>query len=167
MSSNPPNSGRPDLSGTAGSTSVNPGITDDASVSRSSAGYGASGRDTWSTAGDYEPAAGTGGAWDDGSSHGGAARGKGEFSAFLDDLMTLVRSRTGMDSGDLQREIESRVNLARDQMTAYAQQYGNQARDSMNRGLDASRDMVHERPLSAVAVAAVGGLIVGLLLGRK
>lgn len=165
MSSNPPNSGRPDLSSPAGSTSVNPSITDDASVSRSSAGYGATGQDTWSGSAGYD--VGGGDAWNEDASRGRAARAKGEFSAFLDDLMTLVRSRTGMDSGDLQREIEHRVDRAREQMTAYAQQYSNQARDSMNRGLDASREMVHERPLSAVAVAAVGGLIVGLLLGRR
>jgi ElaB/YqjD/DUF883 family membrane-anchored ribosome-binding protein len=41
------------------------------------------------------------------------------------------------------------------------------ARDQVNRGLDVSRDAVAERPLSYLAMAAVGGLIVGLLLSRR
>ena len=41
------------------------------------------------------------------------------------------------------------------------------ARDQMHRGIEVSRDAVVERPLSSVAIAAIGGLIVGLLLSRR
>jgi ElaB/YqjD/DUF883 family membrane-anchored ribosome-binding protein len=41
------------------------------------------------------------------------------------------------------------------------------ARDQMQRGIDYSRDTVSGRPLSSLMVAAVGGLIVGLLLSRR
>ncbi|RPH45454.1 MAG: DUF883 domain-containing protein [Burkholderiales bacterium] len=93
--------------------------------------------------------------------------GGSEFGAFLDDLSELAR---GTGHGDLRGELERRVSQARGRMTEALDQgveMSHRAREQMRRGIDYSRDTVTERPLSALTVAAVGGLIVGLLLSRR
>ncbi len=93
---------------------------------------------------------------------------RSEFGAFLDDLSELARG--GGHGSDLRGEIERRVAQARSRMSAALDQgreMSARARDQVNRGLDVSRDAVAERPLSYLAMAAVGGLIVGLLLSRR
>ena len=105
----------------------------------------------------------------------GAVRGgadethRSEFGAFLDDLSELARGGGGHGT-DLRGEIERRVSQARSRMTAALDQgveMSVRARHQMTRGLEVSRDAVAERPLSYLAMAAVGGLIVGLLLSRR
>ncbi|MFM1991171.1 MAG: hypothetical protein RJA99_4128 [Pseudomonadota bacterium] len=100
----------------------------------------------------------------------GPARGddshRSEFGAFLDDLSELARG----GHGDLRGEIERRVSHARTRMNAALDQGREmswRARERMARGLDHSRDAVVERPLSSIALAAAGGLLVGLLLSRR
>lgn len=103
-----------------------------------------------------------------------------EFSAFLDDLSQLVRSQssdtspgasTGSSTGpDLRSEIEKRVSQARDKMSGVlgsAQDAGAVVTDRMRRGLDQSSDMLAERPLQAITIAAAVGLLVGLLLADR
>ena len=95
-------------------------------------------------------------------------RSRSEFGAFLDDLSELARG--GGHGADLRGELERRVSQARTRMSAALDQgmeMSARARDQMNRGLEVSRDAVSERPLSYLAMAAVGGLIVGLLLSRR
>jgi ElaB/YqjD/DUF883 family membrane-anchored ribosome-binding protein len=100
------------------------------------------------------------------------ADGRSEFGDFLDDLSELARGAGG--HGDLRGEIERRVSQARGRMDDALEEgveMGHRARREMrrqmHRGLDYSRDTVTERPLSAMTAAAIGGLIVGLLLTRR
>ena len=93
---------------------------------------------------------------------------RSEFGAFLDDLSELARR--GGHSTELRGELERRVSQARERMGAAFDQgmeMSARARDRMNRGIEVSRDAVAERPLSSLAIAAVGGLILGLLLSRR
>jgi ElaB/YqjD/DUF883 family membrane-anchored ribosome-binding protein len=95
---------------------------------------------------------------------------RSEFGAFLDDLSDLARGAGGGAQAELRGEIERRVSQARDRMSQALDQgveMSHRARDQMQRGIDYSRDTVSGRPLSALMVAAVGGLIVGLLLSRR
>jgi ElaB/YqjD/DUF883 family membrane-anchored ribosome-binding protein len=95
---------------------------------------------------------------------------RSEFGAFLDDLSDLARSAGGGAQAELRGEIEHRVSQARERMSQALDQgveMSHRARDQMQRGLDYSRDTVSGRPLSSLMVAAVGGLIVGLLLSRR
>jgi ElaB/YqjD/DUF883 family membrane-anchored ribosome-binding protein len=92
---------------------------------------------------------------------------RAEFGAFLDDLSELAR---GGSQSDLRGELERRVSRARHRMGAALDQGREmtvRARDQMSRGIDHSRDAVSERPLSYLAMAMVGGLLIGLLLSRR
>lgn len=95
---------------------------------------------------------------------------RSEFGAFLDDLSELARGAAGGAPAELRAEIERRVSQARDSMSQALEQgaeISHRARDQMQRGIDYSRETVSGRPLSSLMVAAVGGLIVGLLLSRR
>lgn len=95
-------------------------------------------------------------------------RNRSEFVAFLDDLSELA-GRGGGQS-DLRSEIQRRISEAR-LRTSSALDHGMEmtarARDQVHRGLDYSRDAVVERPLSSLALAAIGGLLIGLMLSRR
>jgi ElaB/YqjD/DUF883 family membrane-anchored ribosome-binding protein len=95
---------------------------------------------------------------------------RSEFGAFLDDLSELARG--GGHGTDLRGEIERRVTQARRRTSAALEQGAAlsaraRARAQVNHGLAVSRDAVAGRPLSSLAIAAVGGLIVGLLMSRR
>jgi len=93
---------------------------------------------------------------------------RSEFGAFLDDLSELARG--GHAHGDLRSEIEQRVSHARERMDAVLDQgreLSGRARHQVHRSIEYSRDAVAERPLSSMTLAAVGGVIVGLLLSRR
>ncbi len=97
---------------------------------------------------------------------------QGEFGAFLDDVSELLRGSAG--SGDLREMLDARIAQARDtleQAVGQAQEASAaiqaRARESVNRTLETSRTAVVERPLSSVALAAVAGLVVGLLIGGR
>lgn len=95
---------------------------------------------------------------------------RSEFGAFLDDLSDLARGAGVGAQAELRGEIERRVSQARDQMNHAIDQgveMSHHARERMQRGIDYSRDTVSERPLASLMVAAVGGLIVGLLMSRR
>lgn len=95
-------------------------------------------------------------------------RASSEFSDFLDDLSGLIDSAAG---GDVRAEIEKRIRSARsnlqsayDDISDAGSALHQRARERVERGIDYSRDRVSDYPLSSVGIAAVGGLIVGLLL---
>ena len=103
-----------------------------------------------------------------------------EFSAFLEDLSQLVRSQnasatsgsstTTSSGSDLRGEIEKRVAQAREKMSGAlgsAQNAGAAVSDRMRRGLDQSTDVLAERPLQTITIAAAAGLLVGLLLADR
>ena len=90
---------------------------------------------------------------------------RSDFGAFLDDLSELARG--GGHGTDLRGEIERRVSQARRRTSAALEQGAElsaRAREQVHHGLEVSRDAVAGRPLSSLAIAAIGGLIVGLLL---
>jgi ElaB/YqjD/DUF883 family membrane-anchored ribosome-binding protein len=93
---------------------------------------------------------------------------RSEFGAFLDDPSTLARR--GDHTVDLRDEIERRVSRARARMNEALDQgaaLSARAREQMSRGVEVSRDAVADRPLSFLAMAALGGLVLGLLLARR
>ena len=105
---------------------------------------------------------------DDALHRGRGATERSEFGAFLDDLSELARGAGA--HGDLRDELERRVSQARTRMDAaldHGREMSMRARDQVQRGLEVSRDAVGERPLSYVALAAVGGLLIGLLISRR
>lgn len=94
-----------------------------------------------------------------------------EFRDFLDDVAALLDSSS---TGDIRAEIEKRIKTAKaglkqayNGLADQSSEFADRAREGVERGLDYSRDTVTEHPLSSVGVAAVGGLIVGLLLGSR
>lgn len=105
---------------------------------------------------------------DDALHRGRGGTERSEFGAFLDDLSELARGAGA--HGDLRDELERRVSQARTRMDAaldHGREMSMRARDQVQRGLEVSRDAVGERPLSYVALAAVGGLLIGLLISRR
>ena len=92
------------------------------------------------------------------------------LGSYTADSPTLARSTGVGAQAELRGEIERRVSQARDQMNQAIDQgveMSQHARERMQRGIDHSRDTVSERPLASLMVAAVGGLIVGLLMSRR
>lgn len=97
----------------------------------------------------------------------GTADPRAEFTAFLDDLADLAH---GSPQRDVRRELEARVLAARRRLTDLYDagvDLAVDARDRAQRGLDASRDAIADRPLASVSLAALAGLLVGLLLNRR
>jgi ElaB/YqjD/DUF883 family membrane-anchored ribosome-binding protein len=93
---------------------------------------------------------------------------RSEFGAFLDDLSDLAHG--GGHSGELRDELERRVHQAREQLNNaldHGMEMSFRARDSMNHGIDVTRNIVSERPLAYVAVAAGVGILVGMLIGHR
>ncbi len=93
-----------------------------------------------------------------------------ELTHFLDELSDFIDSTEG-DAHAIKAELNRRVHRARGHARSLIRAaqgagsaLGDRAAESMHRGLDRSRDMVHERPLSAIALTAVGGLLLGMLL---
>jgi hypothetical protein len=70
----------------------------------------------------------------------------------------------------LRSELERRVGQARDQLNTSimdSRDVASRAREQIVRRVEASREVLSHRPLSSVTMAAVGGLVIGLLLGRR
>jgi ElaB/YqjD/DUF883 family membrane-anchored ribosome-binding protein len=91
---------------------------------------------------------------------------RNELYSLLDDLSTLAVS----GQGDLRSELERRVSQAREQLNASimdGRDVASRAREQIVRRVEASREVLSHRPLSAVTMAVVGGMVIGLLLGRR
>jgi ElaB/YqjD/DUF883 family membrane-anchored ribosome-binding protein len=76
----------------------------------------------------------------------------------------------GSVASELRSEIERRADVTRDLMSAaidHGRELSEQARDQVRRSVDRSRDAVVERPLSSITLAAIGGLLIGMLLSRR
>lgn len=119
----------------------------------------------------------------------GLRHGSSELSAFLDDLSNLIQSNTGTDvRGEIEKRIDSARTNLRDatqtvkdaayslsdsigesgtQLAERARHQAERARHQVERSIGRSRETVADYPLSAIAVAATGGLIVGLLLASR
>lgn len=101
---------------------------------------------------------------------GTARRAQSEFSTFLDDLSELIRGPSGTQPSELRSELERRVGTAREHMShamEQAQHAGAMLNDRVQRGMTDARHMVEEKPMQAVTIAAIGGLVLGMLLARK
>lgn len=99
-----------------------------------------------------------------------------EFRAFLDDVSMLVRGRPmGFGSGAgatsaLRDRIERQVEGARSslsQVVGRAQDAGTELGDELQGRIEDARDLVIERPIAAVSVAAFAGLVIGLAISRR
>ncbi len=92
---------------------------------------------------------------------------RAQLGGFPDDQSELWR---GSGASALRSEIEHRVDVTRGRLSAaidHGRELSAQARDQVRRGIDTSRDVVVERPLSSITVAAIGGLLIGMLLSRR
>jgi ElaB/YqjD/DUF883 family membrane-anchored ribosome-binding protein len=70
----------------------------------------------------------------------------------------------------LRSELERRVGQARDQFNTSimdSRDVASRAREQIVRRVEASREVLSHRPLSSVTMAAIGGMVIGLLLGRR
>lgn len=100
-----------------------------------------------------------------------AASGSGalhtsELKALIDELVSLVR----VSQGDLKADLEHRVAEARERLSStldQSRELSARAREQMQRSVEASRDVVAHRPLSAIAMSVAVGLVAGLLLSRR
>ena len=89
-----------------------------------------------------------------------------EIKALIDELVSLVR----VSQGDLKADLEHRVAQARERLgttLAQSRELSARAREQMQRSVEASRDVVVHRPLSAIAMSVAVGLVAGLLLSRR
>lgn len=97
----------------------------------------------------------------------GAPRTRAEYAAFLDDLAEIARTSA---PGDVRRELEASVARARRRVVDLVDSgidLAVDARERAQRGLLVSRETIADRPLASVAIAALAGLLVGLLLNRR
>ena len=78
-----------------------------------------------------------------------------ELHALKEDLMTL--------RGDLGRTASAAIDGGRE---AY-NQFTEKAAEEINHGVDAARETVTHRPLTALAIAAGVGALVGALIARR
>ncbi|MCA3180108.1 MAG: hypothetical protein O9345_04780 [Burkholderiaceae bacterium] len=110
----------------------------------------------------------------DGSSAGASGALGGGTGPTVSDAGLCASGAPGMSSGghgtDLRGQIERRMSQARRRTRAALEQgaeMSTRAREQLTHGLEVSRDAVAGRPLSSLAIAAVCGLIVGLLMSRR
>lgn len=103
-----------------------------------------------------------------------------EFSDLIDDLKDFIGKTAGAagrgDTDELKNQFNEKFEKVRQRMgeqsRTFAQsskEFGEKAKEQIDEGLEHSKQFVQERPLSSVAIAAAGGLLIGLLLsaGRK
>lgn len=103
-----------------------------------------------------------------------------EFSDLIDDLKDFIGKTAGAaadgDTEELKNQFNEKFEKVRQRMgehsrtfTQSSKEFGEKAKEQIDEGLEHSKQFVQERPLSSVAIAAAGGLLIGLLLsaGRK
>ena len=83
--------------------------------------------------------------------------------ADADELLQLTASQAGDKVADLRARMEERMAKAKDELSHLQSAAVHQARDAAK----ATDHFVHDRPWTAVGIAAGVGLIAGLLMGRR
>jgi len=80
-----------------------------------------------------------------------------------EELLQLTASQAGDKVADLRARMEERMARAKDELSYLQSAAVDQARDAAK----ATDHFVHDRPWTAVGIAAGVGLIAGLLMGRR
>lgn len=80
-----------------------------------------------------------------------------------EELLQLTASQAGDKVADLRARMEERMAKAKDELSHLQSAAVDQARDAAK----ATDHFVHDRPWTAVGIAAGVGLIAGLLMGRR
>lgn len=98
---------------------------------------------------------------------------KTELSLLLDDVNSLIRNESVINP-ELKSQLEDKFQQARTLISDFSFQTRDvgrrvvdQTHQRMNDGLDASRAAVAESPLTALAVAAGVGMMVGMLVSNR
>ncbi len=98
---------------------------------------------------------------------------RAEVSSILDDVGYLIRNESVVNP-ELKAQLEQRferlrgtVSLLAEDARLTGERVRAQVTDRVQSGLTVSRDAVTERPITAVAAAAVVGLSLGLLLANR
>lgn len=101
-----------------------------------------------------------------------------EFNDLIDDLKSFINSTAtaaaGGDTEKLKQQFQEKFDKVKErvgeQSKTFAQsskEFSDKAREQLDEGLEHSKEFVKERPLSSVAIAAAGGLLIGLLLSAR
>ncbi len=80
-----------------------------------------------------------------------------------EELLQLTASQAGDKVADLRARMQERIVKAKDELSHLQSAAVDQARDAAK----ATDHFVHDRPWTAVGIAAGVGLIAGLLMGRR
>lgn len=89
-----------------------------------------------------------------------------ELQDFFDDVEQLVSSSTNLDDeavARVRRKVESSLQEAR----AMASRTAQRLQDGITDAAKVTDQYVHERPWTTVGIAALVGVAVGVLLGRR
>lgn len=89
-----------------------------------------------------------------------------ELSNLKSDLDALMSHASTLTESEL-REARDRIMKRFSSMRVTAKGIADQAGKQLNDGMDVAVDYVRERPLQAVAVASVLGVLIGVLMRRS
>ena len=95
---------------------------------------------------------------------GAAART--EFNNILSDLQDLASraaKASGRELASLRGQMSDKLSVAKDKLGSLS----GDATAAARKGIDATGEVIQERPFQAVAVAAVAGFVIGLLVSRR
>lgn len=103
-----------------------------------------------------------------GGAAGGAGLGHGanEFSQILSDLQNLV-ARAGTVSGDELTQLRNQIAEKFSDAKMRLGELTDDATAATRRGADATEQLIQTHPFQAVAVAALAGLAIGIILSRR
>lgn len=91
---------------------------------------------------------------------------KAEFNNIMGDLQDLV-SRASKLSGQeltaLRQQISDKLGLAREKLHHLSED----ASKAAHKGVDSTEQMIKDRPLQAVGIAALVGLVIGGMISRR
>lgn len=101
-----------------------------------------------------------------------------EFSDLIDELKAFIGKAAGAAAGgnaeDLKNQFNEKFEKVRERMGEHSKtfsesskEFTSKAKEQIDEGLEHSKQFVQERPLSSVAIAAAGGLLIGLLLSAN
>lgn len=94
-----------------------------------------------------------------------ARRLKDQAAASADRVTTDAQEELAKLRAQVERLMQERVTPALAGAADQVQDYATRAREAVEDRADALSDTVREKPLMAVAIAAVGGYLIGRLMG--